>query len=179
MKKYAFLAAAAAAVTFAAPAAAQDGDNGGIFVGVIGGYDTINLEAGGDVVDDNGLVYGITAGYDVDAGSALVGIEAEISDTTISDNVGNAGLDIYAGVRLGLEADANDVIYLKAGYSNLDIDLQDNLEGVRVGAGWEHNFGGFFGRFEYRYTTYNTSDVLQLDVNSNRHQAVFTIGGKF
>jgi outer membrane immunogenic protein len=178
MKKFAFLAAAAAA-TIATPAMAQDADKSGVFVGVVGGYDTINLEAGGDVANDNGLTYGITAGYDVDAGPALIGIEAEITDTTISDEVGNAGLDIYAGLRLGLDLDANDVVYVKAGYSNLDIDLQDNLEGVRVGAGWEHDFGGFFGRFEYRYTNYNVSDVLQLDVNTNRHQAVVAIGTKF
>ena len=181
MKKFTILAAAAAA-TFATPAFAQDGDtgdNGGFFIGAVGGYDVINLEEGGNDADDTGLVYGLTAGYDVDTGKAIIGIEAEVTDTTISDDVGDAGLDIYGGVRLGYEMDDNDIIYVKAGYSNVDIDFVDNLEGIRVGAGFEHNFGGFVGRFEYRYSNYNVSDVLLIDVNGNRHQAVFTLGAKF
>lgn len=180
MKKFTFLAAAAAA-TFATPAFAQDeADNGGFFVGLVGGYDVINLEdAAGNDADDTGVVYGLTAGYDVDTGAAIIGIEGEVSDTSISDDVGDAGVDIYGGVRVGYEMDDNDIIYVKAGYSNVDIEDFDNLEGVRVGAGFEHNFGGFIGRFEYRYSNYNVSDVILEELNGNRHQAVFTIGGKF
>lgn len=178
MKKFAFLAAATAAM-IATPAVAQDADNGGLYFGVVGGYDTINVEAGGDIESDTGLVYGVTAGYDVDTGSALFGVEVEATDTSISDGVGDAGIDFYAGLRVGLKADANDVIYLKAGYTTVDVDLDENLEGVRVGAGWEHSFGRFFGRLEYRYSNYNISDVLELAVNSNRHQAVVAIGAKF
>ncbi|WP_158094283.1 outer membrane protein [Erythrobacter donghaensis] len=171
------LALAAAAI--AAPAAAQDTDNGGFFVGVVGGLDVINLEAAGEDASDSGAVYGVTAGYDFKAGNAILGIEAELTDTSISSDVGDAGVDIYGGLRLGLEMDANDIIYLKTGYSRVDVDLADDLEGVRVGAGFEHNFGGFVGRLEYRYSTYNISEVLGLDANDNRHQVVVAVGAKF
>lgn len=181
MKKFALLAAAAAA-TFATPAFAQDAgdaDNGGLFVGVTGGYDVINTEQGNVDADDTGVVYGFTAGYDFDSGKAIFGVEAELTDSSIDNIAGDPALDIYGGVRVGYEMDDNDIIYLKAGYTNVDTDFADNLEGVRVGAGFEHNFGGFTGRFEYRYSTYNLSDVVNFDINNNRHQAVITLGAKF
>ncbi|QDH32903.1 porin family protein [Porphyrobacter sp. YT40] len=169
------------AAVVAMPAAAQDsGSNGGgFFVGAVGGLDVINLEVGAESDAESGAVYGVIAGYDIKSGSALLGIEAELTDTSISDGVGNAGLDIYGGLRLGLDMDENDIIYLKAGYSRVDVDLADDLEGVRVGAGFEHNFGGFVGRLEYRYSTYNVGEVLGLDANDNRHQVVVAAGFKF
>lgn len=182
MKKFAVLVALGAAAV-STPAFAQgagEADNGGFFIGAVAGYDVINLEdSAGNDADDTGIVYGLTAGYDIDTGSALIGVEAEVTDTSISDNVGNAGLDIYGGLRLGYEMDNDDILYLKAGYTNVDIDLADNLEGVRVGTGWEHNFGRFASRVEYRYSNYNVSDVLNADINGNRHQLVVTLGGKF
>lgn len=181
MTKYTVLAALAA-TTIATPAFAQnagDVDNGGLFVGATAGYDVINLEAGNTDTDETGVVYGITAGYDADAGKALFGVEAEVSDTSISDEVGEAGVDLYGGVRVGYEMDDNDIIYLKAGYTNVDVDLAERLEGVRVGGGFEHNFGTFVSRVEYRYSTYDVSDTIAPGLNGNRHQAVVTIGGKF
>lgn len=167
------------AALLAAPAAAQDTDNGGFFVGVVGGLDVISLEVGAEDDNDAGAVYGVTAGYDIKSGNAILGVEAELTDTSISNDVGNAGVDIYGGLRLGLEMDANDIIYLKTGYSRVDLDLDDELEGVRVGAGFEHNFGGFVGRLEYRYSTYNISEVLGFEANDNRHQVVVAVGAKF
>lgn len=185
MKKFTILAAVAVAA-FSTPAFAQDddtGDNGGFFVGATGGYDVINLELStvdGIVdADDSGLFYGLTAGFDIDTGKAILGVEAEVTDTSISDDVGDAGVDIYGGLRLGYEMDDNDIIYLKAGYTNVDIEDAENLEGVRVGGGFEHNFGGFFGRLEYRYSNYNVSDVVDEDLNGNRHQIGVTVGAKF
>lgn len=169
------------AALIAAPAAAQDADtnNGGFFVGVVGGLDVINLEVGAADDAESGAVYGVTAGYDIKSGSALIGVEAELTDTSISSDVGNAGLDIYGGLRLGLEMDENDIIYIKGGYSRVDVDLADDLEGIRVGAGFEHDFGGFFGRLEYRYSSYNASEVLGVNANDNRHQVVVAVGAKF
>lgn len=180
MNKLAIALALGAALA-SAPAAAQDSESngGGLFVGVVGGLDVINLEVGATSDAESGVVYGVTAGYDIKSGNALIGVEAELTDTSISDGVGNAGLDIYGGLRLGLDMDQNDIIYLKAGYSRVDVDLADDLEGIRVGAGFEHDFGGFFGRLEYRYSSYNASEVLGLNANDNRHQVVVAVGAKF
>lgn len=170
-----------AAAVAAAPAAAQDSESngGGFFVGAVGGLDVINLEVGAESDAESGAVYGVTAGYDIKSGSALIGVEAELTDTSISNGVGNAGLDIYGGLRFGLDMDENDIIYFKAGYSRVDVDLADDLEGIRVGAGFEHDFGGFFGRLEYRYSTYNVGEVIGFDANDNRHQVVVAAGFKF
>ena len=175
------IALALGAALVAVPAAAQEEttDHGGFKVGAVAGYDVINLEVGGVSGNDSGVVYGVTAGYDIQSGKGIIGAEVEVTDTSISDGVGNAGLDLYAGLRLGYEMDANDLIYLKAGYSNVDVDLSDNLEGVRVGAGFEHEFDGFFGRLEYRYSTYNVSEALGFEANDNRHQVVVSVGAKF
>ncbi len=180
MNRFAILLAAGAA-TCATPAFADDAgdvDNGGIFVGAVAGFDNVTLEAGGVDDAENGLVYGVTAGYDIDTGKTIIGVEVELTDTTIGDDFGGAGLDIYGGLRLGYEADDNDTFYLKAGYSNVDADLVSNLEGVRLGFGVEHDFGGFVGRVEYRYSNYNFSDVLNAEVNGNRHQVAVTLGTK-
>lgn len=182
MRKLTVMAAAALAA-FASPAMAQDGDTdqGGAWVGGVAGLDVVSLEAGGISDRDTGLVFGLAAGYDVDTGNALFGVEVEVSDTTVgTGGVGDAGVDLYAGIRAGLEVDDNDVIYLKAGYSNVDVDLFNNLDGARVGVGYEKRLNGsLFGRLEYRYTTYNVSDTLGVDVNGNRNQIVLVIGGKF
>ena len=181
MRKFS-VALAIALAAAATPAMAQDnGDLGGFSIAAIGGYDVISVEGGngGPVDRDSGVVYGIAAGYDVDTGDAILGIEAEVSDTSISDGVGDAGLDLYAGLRVGYQIDDNGMVYLKAGYSNVDVDGFDNLDGARVGAGYEHSFGSVFGRLEWRYTTYNVSDTLGVNVNGNRNQIVLAIGSKF
>ncbi|NCP14990.1 MAG: porin family protein [Sphingomonadales bacterium] len=180
MNKFTITLALGAALA-AVPAAAQDtgSDNSGFFVGVLGGYDVINLEVGGNDANEDGAVYGVTAGYDVQSGQGIIGVEAEVTDTSISDGIGNAGLDLYAGLRLGYVMDDNDIIYLKGGYSRLDVDLNNDLEGIRAGAGFEHDFNGFFGRLEYRYSTYNVGDILGIDANDNRHQVVVAVGAKF
>ena len=180
MKAFTALAALGA-LAIASPAMAQDTDTdlGGFSIAAVGGYDLVSLEAGGTTTRDSDVVYGIAAGYDVDTGNALLGVEIEASDTGLSGGIGNAGLDLYGGIRAGLQVDDNGLVYLKAGYSNVDLDGFDNLEGIRIGAGYEHHFGGVFGRLEYRYTTYDVSDTLGAGLNGNRNQIVLAIGGKF
>ncbi len=164
------------AAMVAAPAAAQEAtDNSGFFVGLVAGLDVINVDDGATDASEEGLVYGVTAGYDVDTGGALIGVEVEVSETTID----NTDLDIYGGLRLGLPMDDNDVIYIKGGYTNLDIDFFENLEGFRVGAGVEHSFGTLKLRGEYRYSGYNANDVFGANFDANRHQVMLVLGGKF
>ena len=165
-----------AAAFASAPAMAQDSDdNGGVFIGAVAGLDVANIDGPFGDSAEEGFVYGLTAGYDLDMGDALIGVEVEVAETTID----STGVDIYGGVRLGLEMDDNDIIYLKAGYTNVDIEVFDNLEGFRIGAGVELSFGAVALRGEYRYSGYNASDGFGPGFDSNRHQFVLTLGGKF
>ncbi|MBX7458379.1 porin family protein [Qipengyuania sp. 1NDH17] len=178
MKKFVVLAAAAAALVPSA-ALAQDGEAGGFKVAAVGGLDVINLEDETDSESESGLLYGLTAGYDAVSGKALIGLELEATGTTISEDLGDAGLDLYGGVRLGYIIDEDSILYVKGGYTNVDVDYVDNLEGFRAGLGYEQNFGGMFGRLEYRYSNYNISDVIASDLNGNRHQVVAAVGVAF
>lgn len=166
------------AVTFAAialcgvsaPALAQ------AYVGVVGGYDSVELEYDGVADDKSDVTYGVVAGYDAFLGGAVVGIEAELTDSEVSDTAQNiydsgidatlsAGRDIYVGGRLGLKASENVLIYGKAGYTNARVSLtlsdgetsekySDEIDGYRLGAGVEYKMNNIGIRAEYRYSDY-------------------------
>jgi outer membrane immunogenic protein len=192
MRKYVLAALVAGAV--AAPAMAQDkAPFTGVRVEGIAGWDRPNVAG----VKDNGIVYGVGAGFDFQTGGVVLGVEGEASDSTSKKCVGafivagdracsNAGRDLYAGGRIGGVVGANTLVYAKAGYTNGRINtdytgatggpasfrLHQNLDGVRVGGGVEHSLGGnAFVKAEYRYSNY------EHDVD--RHQVVAGFGLRF
>ena len=180
----------------AAPAAAQvNAPFTGPRVEAIIGYDHADVN---DVGSSDGITYGIGAGYDFQMGSAVVGVEAELSDSTVDECVTNVdvptdelcaqvGRDIYVGGRVGGVVGANSLLYAKAGYVNgrvaaeyndgIDGDAGDfeegaNLDGVRVGAGLEHRLGtNSFVKAEYRYSNY--------EAGVEKHQGVVGVGFRF
>jgi outer membrane immunogenic protein len=174
------LATMALALTAAAtPALAQEAAP---FTGpraeVVGGWD--HVSAGGE--SESGFTYGGAIGYDLQRGNAVFGIEGEITGaTTDRDFTGGsieAGRDLYAGVRAGVIAAPNTLLYVKGGYANGRItaeaggdDVSTDLDGFRVGAGVERSFGRFYGKAEYRYTNYS-QDV-------SRHQVLAGLGVRF
>lgn len=194
MKKTAVIAALCGAA-FATSAAAQDNANphDGFRVEVIGGYDNIDLEVEGEGSGDEGdLMYGVAVGYDFGPGNSPVtfGIEAEYSDSSVGvseDFVGviegfnvdatgalEAGRDLYLGGRLGGALSDNVLVYAKAGYTNMQIELNVDgtidgeafagsesatFDGLRLGAGAEFAFGSnAFAKVEYRYSTYSDGE---------------------
>ena len=102
MKKI-FAMAALGAGMIAAPtvAQAQNAAPGGLHIGVIGGYEGLDVDAedGSATASADNAVYGITAGYDLSLGSAFVGVEGEIST---SDGT-TSFPDSFSGAREGLE----------------------------------------------------------------------------
>ncbi|MBW4331253.1 outer membrane beta-barrel protein [Stakelama sp. CBK3Z-3] len=176
--------AAVATGAFAAPAMAQDIPFNGPRIGVIAGYDGIrpgsseDSDIDGDDQTVDGFQYGVDAGYDVNLGSAVIGVEGEVADSTgkVDPYDGDAsyfgygrvktGRDLYLGVRAGALVNPSTLVYGKVGYTNarLDITAQDgetetgnhfNLDGYRVGAGVEHQFNGnLYAKIEYRYSNY-------------------------
>ncbi|MDT9599451.1 outer membrane protein [Sphingosinicella rhizophila] len=193
MRKYviaALLAASAAAPAFAQDAATFTGPR---IEGIVG-YDTTDVEDEGA----DGAVYGVAVGYDVQMGGAVLGIEAEATDSSISECVSGVvtpaselcaklGRDLYVGGRIGAVVGSRALLYAKAGYTNgrvsldyedgtpgtaLDSTLSENLDGVRAGAGIEYALGtNMFVKAEYRYSNY--------EEGFDKHQGVAGFGFRF
>ncbi|MCP1468751.1 outer membrane immunogenic protein [Sphingobium sp. OAS761] len=183
-----------AGATVATPALAQSADPTftGPRVEAILGYDHVG--AGSDVDNDNGnddqsidgLLYGIGAGYDVNLGSAVVGVEGEWTDSTAksdrsdpTDQFGfgrvSQGRDLYIGARAGILANPNTLVYVKGGYTNSKLnvlagntdqmtDTSFKLDGWRIGAGVERAINAnTFAKLEYRYSNYTDAHIDYMD----------------
>ena len=183
-----------AGASVATPALAQD--VGPTFTGprveAILGYDHVG--AGSDVDNDDGrddqsidgLLYGIGAGYDVNVGSAVVGIEGEWTDSTaksdrydLTDQFGfgrvSQGRDLYIGARAGILANPATLVYVKGGYTNSKLnvlagntnettDTSFKLDGWRIGAGVERAINNnTFAKLEYRYSNYTDGHIDYMD----------------
>jgi outer membrane immunogenic protein len=185
--------ASLAAVSLATPALAQDGSPfTGVHIEGIAGWDRPQVPND----HTNGIVYGVGAGYDFQAGRAVLGIEGEASDSSADKCVVgvaaagdrlcvNAGRDLYVGGRIGALVAPTTLLYAKAGYTNARMNtdyttvsgvgnfrVRDNLDGVRVGAGVEQAVGrNAYVKAEYRYSNY--------EQNVDRHQVVAGFGIRF
>lgn len=207
VSKVSFIALAAVAAT---PALAQDERPPftGPRVEVIGGYD--NVQPGNDNSDKaaEGFTYGVGIGYDFQMGSAVLGLEAELAESTGKitgqdiDFSGDslrleADRDIYVGGRVGFAVAPSTLLYAKAGYTNFRVqsryqnttgtafDQGVTLDGWRAGVGLEQRFSllgpsGFI-KAEYRYSHYGNInlDNVNADIDVDRHQAVVGVGFRF
>ena len=191
MRKYVVAALLAAGV--ATPAFAQDTQSfSGLRVEGLVGYDRAEVEDAGS----DGISYGVGVGYDMRAGGAVFGVEAEATESTVDECVGGVevtgdelcaklGRDLYVGGRAGALVGPNALLYAKAGYTNgrvkLDYDAPGttadfsdsaNLDGVRVGAGVEFGLGtNAYAKAEYRYSNY--------EQGFEKHQGVVGFGFRF
>lgn len=180
MKTVIFAATAAAAVTFSAPAFAQnDATFSGPRAEVIAGYDAVKTGNNGLGTPD-GFLYGVGLGYDLRVGGAVLGAEAEIADSTTSRNLVGGGKlesdrDIYVGARIGAPIGDKALAYVKAGWTNARLEagsFGSNHDGIRVGGGLEYNlFSNLYVKGEYRYSNY--------EANVERHQIVGGLGIRF
>jgi outer membrane immunogenic protein len=173
-------AALALAAASATPAFAQDADAPftGPRVEALAGWDRVSI----DGESESGVSYGGAIGYDLQRGSAVFGVEGEFAGSTVdatdSGVTVKAGRDLYAGVRVGVVASPNTLIYAKGGYTNARVVVETtgfrdgaNLDGFRLGAGVEQNFGKFYGKVEYRYSNYES--------DFDRHQVLAGLGVRF
>ena len=192
MNKMIALIATGSIAALATPAFAQDADSPftGLRVQAVTGYDS--LRAGSTVDDDgndnndqsiDGVVYGVQAGYDIDLGGAVVGLEAELTDSSAKTEYTNgdfegfgfgqvdAGRDLFLGARVGAKVMPDVLLYAKGGYTNAKLNVRSNdgttqfdddydLDGYRVGGGLEYAFGrNMFTNIEYRYSNYSRAEV--------------------
>ncbi|PTD22084.1 outer membrane protein [Sphingomonas fennica] len=191
MRKVATALLLASAVA-ATPALAQD--NAGSFAGPrvegVIGWDRTQANGG----HDDGVLYGIGAGYDFQRGNTVFGLETELTDSDVKQCIGaataadprlcaKAGRDIYVGGRVGYVVGGSTLLYAKAGYTNgrykvsaddgtVRISGGQNLDGIRVGAGAEYAIGpNSYLKAEYRYSNY--------EQGVSRHQALAGFGFRF
>ena len=189
---YAF-AAAAAIVAAAAPASAE-----GFRAEIHGGWDHVRADDNAINTNDSdsGIVYGIGLGYDVAiAPKVELGLDLSADLSTMEECETSvvlpgdracldAGRDLAAAVRLGYKVSPKGTVYALAGYTNArfrfdyttpaGVTTRDgrNLDGFRLGAGYQHGFGEkAYGKVEYRYSNYE-SDV-------SRHQVLLGVGLNF
>lgn len=190
MKKILCTAAVAAMTFGATPAFAQDAvaAPAGGRAELIVGFDQIRVDLSDLGVDetakDEGVVFGIGAGYDFAASSAAsFGVDVEVSESTVKESADGAsvkaGLDLYAGGRVTFPVSNAANVYLKAGYTSFRVkgEIEDESDSETLG-GWRLGAGGQFGLGtnayvggEYRYSDYE-NDV-------SRHQFVVTVGSRF
>jgi outer membrane immunogenic protein len=188
MKMYLYaLASVAVVAATATPASAE-----GFRAEIHGGWD--HARAGGE--GESGIVYGVGAGYDfaiskkvelgLDLSADLSSMdECQTSVVVTGDRACiDAGRDLAAAVRLGYKVSPNGTVYALAGYTNarfrfdyttpanVTTRISDNLDGFRLGAGYQHAFGKkAYGKVEYRYSNYE-NDVT-------RHQVLLGVGVNF
>ena len=147
----------------------------------------------------DGVVYGGQIGYDFQAGTALIGVEGEVTGATTKNTTNNvlvvpdtlrtkAGRDLYVGARVGFTVGERTLIYAKGGYTNAqfkneyrsattNISDRDNVDGWRLGAGAEVKLNGnVYAKAEYRYSKY---DDDSSGINAKRHQVLGGVGVRF
>ncbi len=183
-----WLGVGVSAVAGSLPAEAQEVPFNGLRAGVIGGLDIVrpgsteDSDVDGDDQSVEGLLYGIDAGFDVNLGGAVLGVEAEYSDSTGKTRAKRRdpnlfgygevapGRDLYVGARAGVLASPTTLVYVKGGYTNarlnvvasdgtIDRDDRFRLDGWRIGAGVEKTIGqNTYAKLEYRYSNYTDAD---------------------
>lgn len=214
MNRTIMLCAAAALTAVALPASALAAGPGGPRVEVFVGYDAADLEYEDDGttydLHNKGIFYGIGGGYDFPlSGMSALGVDVEISDSSADDsNDGflfdvsdKFGFDFYVGGRASFAVMDRATIYLKGGYTNLQVkaalnvcgfpsfetagiglavpcfdtevfDDSGSVDGFRAGGGIDIAlFGRTYAGVEYRFSSY--------DDDINRQQMMVKLGMRF
>ena len=199
MMKQLVIAALAIGATATPAFAQEDSTFEGPWVGATAGYDSIGADDSTDSGSEDGVAYGFAAGYDMKLAGMIVGIEAELGESSVSARGADileagdelrlsAGRDIYAGVRVGLPISNRMMAYAKGGYTDLRYEAAYTLDdevtessatsgGYRLGAGMEFKLGKPFARIEYRYSDYGS--FSDSDLETDRHQVMVTAGLRF
>jgi outer membrane immunogenic protein len=139
--KTVFTLIAAAFAVIATPALASD------FSGP-----RIEVTAGSDAASHNVSTkdgqYGVAAGYDVQLGKLVAGVETGLDNVFDRRNVSVAA-------RLGYVLNPSVLVYTKAGYANWKQAASRKYEGLRLGVGFETKLAGpVYTKIEYRHVDY-------------------------
>ncbi|UWQ13586.1 porin family protein [Aliiroseovarius sp. M344] len=124
----------------AAPAATPDWT--GAYVGAQIGYADVGTSAAG--IEGNGVIGGLTAGYDFDMGNWVAGVGIDY-DWAGVDLAGAATLENVLRVKArGGYKMGDGLLYATAGYANAYTDTLGDSDGYFVGAGYEQRVTSSF-----------------------------------
>lgn len=198
-----------AAATIATPALAQEEQAAfnGPYVGVYAGYDNVTIKEeapNGGSANKGGVAFGGIFGYNVDMGSTLLGIEAEIGEASTKESEKDfidagdevslsANLDLFIGARIGFKPSGNTLVYLKGGYAQTKFKAAyfdgtttysetADLGGYRLGAGVEFKVSERISlRGEYRYSDFGewVYQGTPTGLGARRHQVVLGVSSRF
>ncbi|WP_336957890.1 porin family protein [Sphingobium aquiterrae] len=168
MKTAIFAAIAAACVSV--PAFAQDeAPFTGPRAGVTVGYDKFQGE--------DGVSYGVTAGYDIALAPRVVGgVDVALGDSTVDGASTKVSRDLAASLRLGYVVTPRILAFGKVGYASSRFEVGGvgaALEGVRYGGGLEYGVTPH---------TYISAEYQRSEYEQNiggRDAGVVTIGYRF
>lgn len=141
MKKIIFALTAVALTAVATPALART--FAGPRLEVTAGADTASRS-----VSTQDVQYGVDAGYDLQLGKLVAGVEAGVDNVLDRRNIAVAG-------RLGYAVNPSVLVYTKGGYANWKQAPTHKYEGLRLGAGVEAKLAGpVYTKIEYRHVDY-------------------------
>ena len=169
----------------------------GPYLGVYSGYGFVGQTQGatGGTISTNGWLFGGFAGYNLQSGSIVYGLEGDIGYNGMNGGNGTTysrqGLEGSLRARLGYSPDDAILLYATAGGAATAQRIYDAAGTARGTAlGWTAGAGmdakltdNVFGRVEYRYTdfgstTLNTGSGAQT-VSPQNHRIMVGAGSKF
>lgn len=158
MKKIIAYIAAGALLATSSVAAAKGFE--GPFLEANAGYDDVTGQ-----IDTKDVVYGATAGYNVDINGVIVGADVSVDNVFDRSDVGVSG-------KLGYNINDRVMPYAKVGYANFRDVFSRKLDGLRVGGGLELNLTkNLYTKVEYRYTDF--------EAGVGKHGVVTGLGIRF
>jgi len=190
------------ALSIAGPALAQDSGNnfsGPYFGAQIGWQQDRQSLTTGTVppatfrTKGEGLAYGAQAGWDVNLGRAVVGVEGSLTTRDGANTFPTFDLEARRTInltgRLGYLVSPQGLLYARGGYSNARFNIagvgpSENRDGYTIGGGYEHSLArNISARVEYNYSDYG-NDLLPgigstATLNYHRHAVMTGVNFRF
>lgn len=133
----------------------------GFYGGAQLGYGDVDTNVSGS---DDGVIGGLTAGYDYDLGNFVVGggLDYDFADIGVANNAATLENVFRAKVRGGYKL-GDGLLYATGGYAQAETDTLGSDDGYFIGAGYEHmitqNFSMGGELLYHEFDDYNSTAV--------------------
>lgn len=133
----------------------------GFYGGAQLGYADVDTNVAGS---DDGVIGGLTAGYDYDFGTFVLGggLDYDFADIGVANNAATLENVFRAKVRGGYKL-GDGLLYATGGYAQADTDTLGSDDGYFIGAGYEHmitqNFSMGGELLYHEFDDYNSTAV--------------------